>query len=79
MRERTCRVCGCTESRPCPGGCAWSAPDACSACVPRRGSVELADVVAAAVLEDCYWSAVDLGLIDAPLADDAPDLLEGGW
>jgi len=34
-----CVVCGCTESRACPGGCAWLAYDAdtergvCSACV----------------------------------------------
>ena len=29
----TCKRCGCTEDRPCPGGCAWSLPDVCSRCV----------------------------------------------
>lgn len=27
-----CRVCGCTDFLPCPGGCAWVEPDLCSAC-----------------------------------------------
>lgn len=27
-----CRVCGCTDLRACPGGCAWVAHDLCSAC-----------------------------------------------
>lgn len=30
--ERACRVCGCTETTPCEGGCAWVEPDLCSAC-----------------------------------------------
>jgi PRTRC genetic system protein A len=30
--ETTCRVCGCTESTPCEGGCEWVEPDLCSAC-----------------------------------------------
>lgn len=30
---RACRRCGCTEAIGCPGGCAWAAPDLCSACV----------------------------------------------
>lgn len=33
----TCMYCGCTEDRACPGGCAWAAPDLCTACL------ELAD------------------------------------
>lgn len=37
----TCRVCGCTEDRPCPGGCWWvSDPmmgDLCSSC-PAEGT-----------------------------------------
>ncbi len=28
-----CRVCGCTDSTPCPGGCGWVEDDLCSACV----------------------------------------------
>ena len=29
---RTCRVCGCTDERACPGGCYWVAEDLCSVC-----------------------------------------------
>lgn len=29
----TCRKCGCTDNRACPGGCWWAEPDLCSACV----------------------------------------------
>lgn len=38
-RERECFVCGCTEDRACPGGCAWAKPpigaggrDICTRC-----------------------------------------------
>lgn len=32
-----CRVCGCSDDRPCPGGCVWAQPgdmdgDLCSSC-----------------------------------------------
>ncbi len=30
--ERICRVCGCTDSYACPGGCYWVDWDLCSAC-----------------------------------------------
>lgn len=30
---RTCRECGCTETRPCQGGCAWVESDLCSSCI----------------------------------------------
>jgi hypothetical protein len=34
--ERRCRVCGCSEFRACPGGCAWvGSEDLCSACDGR--------------------------------------------
>src|SRR5215831_15416689 len=29
---RRCGVCGCTDERPCPGGCFWVADDLCSNC-----------------------------------------------
>jgi len=29
---RACRVCGCTDTAPCTGGCWWVEPDLCSAC-----------------------------------------------
>jgi hypothetical protein len=30
--ERTCKYCGCTDTRACPDGCCWIAADVCSAC-----------------------------------------------
>jgi hypothetical protein len=33
--EQVCRVCGCSDRDACPGGCAWVAPDLCSACEGR--------------------------------------------
>ena len=30
--EPRCRVCGCTSSQQCPGGCVWAAEDLCSRC-----------------------------------------------
>jgi hypothetical protein len=30
--EDACRVCGCSESRPCEGGCVWVEVDLCSRC-----------------------------------------------
>ncbi len=48
--EASCRVCGCTESAACPGGCRWATDeeqiaaglepmegDLCSACLPGGG------------------------------------------
>lgn len=38
---RTCRVCGCTDRRACPGGCWWAAVPGrplctrCAACTPE--------------------------------------------
>lgn len=37
----TCKRCGCTPDRPCPGGCAWSLPDLCTRCVtPDEARIE---------------------------------------
>lgn len=38
---RSCRVCGCTDDRACPGGCAWldARDDLCSACVAAQPHV----------------------------------------
>lgn len=38
--EPACRLCGCTENSPCPGGCAWvpdpeGLGDLCSACLDK--------------------------------------------
>lgn len=31
-KERTCRVCGCTDNMACIGGCYWVETDLCSQC-----------------------------------------------
>ncbi len=33
-KERTCRICGCTDLNACPGLCYWVEDDLCSACAP---------------------------------------------
>ena len=30
---QTCIICGCTDDKPCPGGCWWFSPGLCSRCV----------------------------------------------
>jgi len=32
LRLPRCRVCGCTDDLPCPGGCYWAERDLCSEC-----------------------------------------------
>ena len=27
-----CRECGCSDDKPCEGGCYWAEPDLCSRC-----------------------------------------------
>lgn len=64
MTDRTCRYCGCTDDRACPGGCAWVAPDVCSSkpCVERA-------------YLDCYLTP-DLGeSIENPIEDFS----DGAW
>lgn len=34
-KETACRGCGCSESRACPGGCAWLSAGWCTACQER--------------------------------------------
>jgi hypothetical protein len=45
-RLKTCRGCGCTDLRACPGGCYWFTEDCCSNCVEKvfgwEGLVDLA-------------------------------------
>ena len=50
----SCRVCGCTDEKACPGGCSWALPDICSACVqhvwaiidpPKRAYATVVEVV----------------------------------
>lgn len=41
--ERSCRLCGCTDTRACPGGCSWVLQDLysptgiCSTCGEELG------------------------------------------
>lgn len=45
---RSCRLCGCTDSAACLGGCSWVEADLCSACCDRLATaarVEVADGV----------------------------------
>jgi hypothetical protein len=41
--ERKCKVCGCTEDKPCVyadgSPCEWVAVDLCSACVPKTAAL----------------------------------------
>jgi len=34
-KERSCKVCGCTQNNGCKGGCYWVAPNLCSKCSPQ--------------------------------------------
>jgi hypothetical protein len=45
MARATCRVCGCTEYAPCPGGCSWvdSTHTLCSACCETAPLVDPKD------------------------------------
>lgn len=66
--EIACRVCGCTEDRPCEGGCCWVPDplmlgDVCSACPPH--------LIYAAGLSD---SLLDVLLeVGRQIADHLPD------
>lgn len=33
--QRVCRVCGCTDDKPCVAGCSWAGEDLCTACVDK--------------------------------------------
>ncbi len=42
-RIRQCLVCGCTDERGCPGGCAWgkgNERDLCSQCIRAREDLQ---------------------------------------
>lgn len=56
-RARACRICGCTCSRACEGGCSWVERDLCSACVTstiaycyRSGHIEFGNALPAGAL-----------------------------
>ncbi len=47
----TCRKCGCTDNRACPGGCWWVEPDLCSACANTVAELVAAPVPAPAPVQ----------------------------
>lgn len=44
--ERRCRVCGCTDTHACAGGCFWVGSDLCSRCAQKQRILEVDSVVA---------------------------------
>jgi hypothetical protein len=67
-QSRTCRVCGCSDFDPCPGGCAWAGDDLCSRCAPPAAAppatgpfVGVSDVVSS-----IHLPCADCGAITAP-------------
>jgi hypothetical protein len=34
--EEVCRVCGCSDTKSCPGGCTWAEPGLCSSCSEKQ-------------------------------------------
>lgn len=50
MSAASCRKCGCTDDRACPGGCFWVEPDLCASCaVPGYWMHETSGMLAPAV------------------------------
>lgn len=43
LKEKKCRVCGCTDIEACPGGCYWVEDDLCSECVETGEEIERED------------------------------------
>lgn len=41
LKEKKCRVCGCTDISACPGGCYWVEDDLCSECVEVDEEIEI--------------------------------------
>lgn len=41
LKEKKCRVCGCTDIEACPGGCYWVEEDLCSECVETGEEIEI--------------------------------------
>lgn len=60
-----CRLCGCTESRACPGGCRWIAEGVCSSHL-EEVVVELVDDL----LFEALVVAVNRGLRKPPPLED---------
>jgi hypothetical protein len=74
--EARCHLCGCTESDPCAGGCAWAngpgARDVCTSCVPAAprmtpGCGVPADTVDASDPALWGWICVHVGGTDTPM------------
>ncbi|QAT44140.1 hypothetical protein EQM06_09660 [Aminipila luticellarii] len=43
LKNRKCRVCGCTQDHACPGGCYWVEDDLCSKCAGTEQIQEIAE------------------------------------
>ena len=65
--ERTCLICGCTDSKACDGGCEWmrfeevihGTPDICSKCIIEKVP-ECIDLLCEVVLET-HQGEIDYG------------------
>lgn len=79
----TCVICGCTESTPCPGGCAWLTydPPVCTDCIyeaAEAGLITQADIDRwEEVMEGEIdgWPPVQLGPRADPDSDDEDEPL----
>jgi hypothetical protein len=71
--EQVCRVCGCTDINPCPGGCSWVEEDLCSACA---GEAENED--SDAELPPGVVLPVDLETGDIIYDETDQELFDGG-
>jgi len=57
--ERTCRICGCTDSKACEGGCSWATPGICTKCIFERVP-ECIDLLVEVILE-IHQAEIDAG------------------
>lgn len=67
--EMECRVCGCTDSCACEGGCYWVLPELCSQCAEKMLKMSRSELMAIFTEKYCegkefdsckpcsYWSA----------------------
>jgi hypothetical protein len=70
---RECRICGCTEGKPCANGCYWFEPDLCSECAEFRSLLrEYLDIskISKDAVARLYEEAVALEPVTEPSLDD---------
>ena len=85
MADRSCRGCGCTDERACPGGCSWVTPNLCSACSFQISSKAAQDLLDQPMVHP-VWARVDaiqltvyLELTITELLSESPALIEQVW